>query len=57
MNLALDSFSFYLMMWNFSVVGILSVFFWEMPLTLKQGTLPPPPPYTQLAHVVSNTVG
>jgi len=42
-NLAVDSVSFYLMMWNFSVVGILSVFFWEMPLTLKQGTPASPP--------------
>jgi hypothetical protein len=53
-NLAVDTVSFYLMMWNFSVVGIVSVFFWEMPLTLKQGT-PACPPRIITSHHLAHT--
>eukprot|EP00299_Pterocystis_sp_00344_P008172 c2996_g1_i1.p1 GENE.c2996_g1_i1~~c2996_g1_i1.p1 ORF type:complete len:506 (+),score=105.36 c2996_g1_i1:13-1530(+) len=34
-NLALDSISFYALLWNFAVVGVLSIF-WHAPLLVKQ---------------------
>ena len=36
----MDSFTFYFITYNFSVVGVLSVFFAPAPMFLKQGCVP-----------------
>ena len=38
-RLDVDALSFGILLWNFSVVGVLSVFFWPLPLLLKQAYL------------------
>jgi len=38
-HLDIDKISFFIIVWNFCVVGVVSVFFWPGPLTLKQGNL------------------
>jgi hypothetical protein len=37
MGIALDKVTFWVILWNFSVVGAIQVFFWPGPLFLKQG--------------------
>eukprot|EP00854_Cymbomonas_tetramitiformis_P001244 gene1244-1822_t len=39
LDIALDWITYTVIVWNFSVVGTLAVFFWEMPISLKQGYL------------------
>lgn len=38
-SIPLDIITFTIVLWNFSVVGVLAVFFWKMPIFLKQGYL------------------
>lgn len=38
-SIPLDIITFSIVLWNFSVVGVLAVFFWKMPIFLKQGYL------------------
>ena len=39
LQLSIDAVSFSVVLWNFSCVGVLAVFFWPLPLFLKQGYL------------------